>query len=275
MNTIHQELQTRPTYVEIDLDTLRSNMRSIQSLSTSKIMWVVKANAYGHGAIEVAHCLQDAGADYLGVALPEEGAELREAGITIPILVLSAIADEQIHLCIKNDLTLTAPSDERVQRINEVADEMKTRARIHINVDTGMGRIGVHYSRVEKFFPAITKASSVDVEGIYSHFSSSEKNGKQTQIQLKRFLSVCRQFEEAGITFEIKHIANSAATVLNLDTHFDMVRVGLALYGFAEGYILPRGLPLKPVLSWKTQVSYFKSLSKGEGVGYGHSYIAS
>lgn len=147
-------------------------------------------------------------------------------------------------------------------------------ARIHLKIDTGMSRIGVHFSRVEKFFPVLRESTSVEVEGIYSHFSVADEEGSYSTTQLERFLSACKKFEEEGFTFEIKHIANSAATMFYPDSHLDMVRTGLSLYGLSEGRPLPKGVVLQPALSWKTQVSYFKSTAQGTDIGYGHTYTA-
>lgn len=275
MNTIHQQLLTRPTYVEVNMASLRHNFQVMKSLAAdSKILCTVKGNAYGHGAVKVATLFQELGADYLGVALPEEGVELRKAGISIPILVLSAIADQQIRLCIEHNLSLTAPSFERVERINEVARELDSKAGIHIKIDTGMSRIGVHFSRVEKFFPILHKARHIELEGIYSHFSVADEDEEYSRTQLERFLSACKKFEDEGFAFALKHIANSAATMFYPESHLDMVRIGLALYGLSEGRLLPEEIVLKPALTWKTQVSYFKSIAKGTALGYGHRFVA-
>ena len=274
MNTIHQELLTRPTVVQIDMASLRHNFKTIKSLLPhSKILCIVKGNAYGHGAVAVARCLEDLNADYLGVALPEEGVELRQAGITLPILVLSAIAEQQIKLCIEHNLTLTAPSDDRVRMINHIAQQLNTTARIHINIDTGMSRIGVHYTRVEKFFPALRESPYVHLEGIYSHFSSSDEETEHNGIQLERFLGACEKFNNAGFNCGIKHMANSAATLSHKESHLEMVRVGLSLYGYYINQSLAEKNFLKPILSWKTKVSYFKSLARGTGIGYSQSYV--
>lgn len=275
MTNIHQQLLTRPTYVEVDCDAIRHNFSVVKNIvGDSKVMAIVKGNAYGHGSVEMATLFQELGADYLGVAIPEEGVELREAGVTIPILVLSAIADKQIPVCIKYDLAITAPSDEKMLAIDAAAREASKRAKIHIKVDTGMGRIGVNWERVSKYFKIMRECTSTDFEGLYSHLAKSDEESGFTQVQIDRFNQVIDDFKIAGFEFEITHLANSGGTIFHPDARFNLVRAGMMLYGLFEGIDVPNTIQLKPAMSWKTEVVYFKFIEKGFGLGYGHNYVA-
>ncbi|MCA9352191.1 alanine racemase [Patescibacteria group bacterium] len=275
MFNIHQELLTRPTFVEIDMDAVRHNLAQVRAIApTQKILAVVKGNAYGHGAIPMAQLFQDEGVDYLGVAIPEEGVELRRSGITLPILVLSAIADKQIPVCIEYDLSITAPSDEKLEAIDQTAASFGKRATVHLKVDTGMGRIGVNWQRVKKFIAVMERCNHTDFEGLYSHFACSDEVSDTTQVQIDRFNEVITTFEQAGYTFPIKHLANSGGIIFHPDSHFDMVRAGMMLYGLFEGIDVPNSVTLKPAMTWKTEVVYFKYIEAGTGIGYGHNFVA-
>ena len=275
MFNIHQELLTRPTFLEIDMDALRHNFKQIKKIvPKQKMLCIVKGNAYGHGSEHMALLFEKLGADYLGVAIPEEGVELRLAGVTVPILVLSAIADKQIEVCLEYDLTITVPSDERLALIERVAADKQKRARVHIKIDTGMGRIGVNWQRISKLIEPIKNAQNIDFEGLYSHFATSDMKDDMTQIQIDRFHHAIQEFDDNGISFDIKHIANSGGILFHPESHFDMVRAGMILYGLFEGRDHTAVIDLKPAMSWKTEVTYFKYVPAGMGIGYGHHYVA-
>jgi len=273
MTNIHQELLTRPTYLEIDMEALKHNYHQLRTLAgDSKMLCIVKGNAYGHGSIEMAKAFQLYGADYLGVAIPEEGIELRRAGVTIPILVLSAISDIQIPVCIQYDLTITAPSDEKLQMINDTAKVFGKKAKVHIKVDTGMGRIGVNWNRVEKFLPIMQQSEHVEYEGLFAHFAMADEESHFTNTQIERFDHVLDFFRNKGINFKHVHHANSGGLIFHPPSRYSMVRAGMALYGYFEGRALPDGLVLKPVMTWKTEVVYFKYIEPTTAIGYGHHF---
>jgi len=275
MFNIHQELLTRPTFVEIDMDKVRHNFEQIKKTAPGKkILCVVKGNAYGHGSIPMGQIFESLGADYLGVAIPEEGVELRRAGIKTPILVLSAIADKQIPICIQYNLTITAPSDEKLEQIDKAAEAFGKRAKVHLKIDTGMGRIGVHWERVQKFLPVMQSCNNTDFEGLYAHFAKSDEDDDFTKTQIDRFNEAVETFTNAGYEFDIKHHANSGGILFHSDSHYDMVRAGMILYGLFEGIEIPESIKLQPAMSWKTEVVYFKYIEGGTGLGYGHNYIA-
>lgn len=276
MKDIHQELLTRPTFVEINMNNAEHNFKQIknQLFGNQKICCVVKGNAYGHGITEMAKLFQNCGADYLAVAIPEEGVELRKSGISIPIIVLSAIVDRQISVCIDYDLTITAPSDEKLLTINSVAKKSEKIAKIHIKIDTGMGRIGVHWSRIRKFFVVMRTCNNCEFEGLYTHFARSDEDSENNTKQIERFNNVIAEFKNAGFEFPLIHMANSGGIFFHPESHFTMVRAGMILYGLFEGRPLPESINLKPVMSWKTEVVYFKFIETGTGIGYGHNYRA-
>lgn len=276
MSNIHQELLTRPTFVEIDMKKLKHNFNQVkQQLTGQKMLCIVKGNAYGHGIIKMAQAFESYGCDYLGVAIPEEGVELRKAGIAGPILVLSAISDRQIPVCIKYDLTITAPSDEKLEAIDQAAEAFGKQAKVHLNVDTGMGRIGINWKRAEKFLPIMRSSQHINFEGLYAHFAMADEESDFTDIQRERFDSVIAMFQNNGFDFEYIHHANSGGILFHQKTRYSMVRAGMILYGLFEGRDVPRHINLQPVMSWKTEVVYFKYVEPGTGIGYGHQFKAS
>lgn len=275
MKNIHQQLLTRPTFVEVDNDAIRHNFSEVQKLvNNKKIMCIVKGNAYGHGIVPMGLLFQSLGADYLGVAIPEEGVELRTAGVTVPILVLSAISDRQIPVCIDYDLTITAPSDEKLMMIDKTAQESGKQAKVHIKIDTGMGRIGVNWQRVQKFFPVMQQCTHTLFEGLYSHFACSDNDSDFNTEQKKRMQHAVDEFTHAGFHFDIIHFSNSGGIIFHSDAHYSMVRAGMILYGLFEGRDLPAGVHLKPAMTWKTEVVYFKYIEKSTSIGYGQNFIA-
>ena len=237
-------------------------------------MCVVKGNAYGHGSIAMGQLFQELGANYLAVAIPEEGGELRRSGVTIPILVLSAIADKQIPVCVEYDLTISVPSVEKLMAVNSYAQEHDIKVRVHIKIDTGMGRIGVHYARSEKFLDAMRACTHSIFEGIFSHFARSDEEHDFNNEQIKRFDTVIELFADAGFTFSHIHLANSGGIIYHPNARYTMVRAGMMLYGLFKGRVVPDTLTLRPVMTWKTEVVYFKFVEKGTGIGYNHRYIA-
>lgn len=273
MMSVHQSLKTRPSYLEIDLSAIEHNLTELKKVMSkdTKVMAIVKGNAYGHGAVRVAQLLEKLKVDYLGVAIPEEGVELRNEGITTPILVLSAISDQQIPLCIENNLTITIPSDKKMEQVSSYAQGMNTKAKVHLKVDTGMGRIGVNHQRVHKFFPYL-EDPHLHIEGLFTHMACSDEDTDLNTIQINRFTEVQEAFKKQGKEFEIVHMANSGGAVFHPSSHFDMVRFGMILYGLFEGRELPQKLHLKPAMSFKSEVVYFKFVPKAEGIGYGHHY---
>ncbi len=264
----------RPTQVVVDLDALVHNFREIrQWVHPARVMAILKANAYGHGLVPVARLLEALGVDYFGVAVLEEGILLRRAGIRTPILVLGGILGSRIPLFLQYDLTLTASSVDKLQQINEAARAVGRQARVHLKIDTGMERIGVHAENAEKFLEIALRCRYVQVEGVYSHFANADQEDPTPTLwQLERFLKAVEFFERRSVPVPLRHIANSAALVRFPESHLDLVRPGILLYGVYPSPQVPRRLPVKPALSWRSRVVFFKVVPPGRGVSYGWTW---
>lgn len=258
----------RPTTAFVDVDALKHNVGVVRDHvpAGTQLMAVVKANAYGHGLVAAAKVFLQAGADRLGVAFLEEGIELREAGIEHPILVLGGLIGNQVRYFLDYGLELTAASPYKIQQVDQEAARLGVRARVHLKVDTGMERIGIQWPNASTLFKAAYGAQHVDVVGTFSHFAEAERAGSEfTGEQLRRFVSSVPATPQHGL----RHLANSGGVLFYPESHFDMVRPGLALYGIAPG---PTDLPLRPALTLKTRVVYFKVVRAGTTVSYDRTW---
>jgi alanine racemase len=265
----------RPTLVEVNLERLADNYRAIRAkVAPAKMMPILKANAYGHGLVEVARLMQAMGADYLGVAVVEEGIMLRERGITIPILVLGGILGNQLPYFLKHDLTITASSTEKLWHIDEVSEQLGLRAKVHLKIDTGMERIGIHYYSAEDLLQTAIQCKHIEVEGIFSHFANSEAADlSYSRLQLERFYEVLDFYGRHNLQLpKLRHIANSGGILQIPEAHFDIVRPGLLLYGVYPDPATYRSIRVQPALSWKSRVVYFKVIKPGHPVGYGSTW---
>lgn len=266
----------RNTYAEVSLGTIRANYRALKKHSSgTKVCAVVKADAYGHGLIQVAQALVSEGVGYFAVAIAEEGVLLREAGIATPILVLGSITPDQVRVCLFNNLAMTASSREKLRAIYSTATQLAIPAVVHLKVDTGMGRIGVHFERAEEFLKEAKELSSTGMvicEGLYSHLAECcDEN--YSRLQFERFMKIKSQAESLGLQIPLHHICNSGGIFLYPEFHLSMVRPGVALYGI-EPETACKVLPdtIRPALTWKTEVVYFKVVKQGEFVGYGKTW---
>jgi len=266
----------RPTYAEIDLGAITHNSNEIKRLirPKTKIMAVVKANGYGHGAVSVASAARRGGINYFGVASVAEAMELRRGGISSSILILS----EQTKLAVPNiinfHLTQTVYSMDFAKALSDLARKYDKKIPIHIKIDTGMGRVGINYSEAIAFATEISKFKNLRIEGIFTHFANAEKPDDQyTLEQLKRFVDVLAKLEEKKISIPIKHAANSSAAINYPQSHFDMVRIGLSLYGLYPGGVKTEKVDLKPALQFKTKVIFMKKVKAGVPLGYGGTYV--
>lgn len=267
----------RPTVAEIDLDRLTENYRAIEkAVAPARVMPILKANAYGHGLVEIAQHVVSLGAGYLGVAFLEEGILLREAGITTPILVMGGILGNQVPLFLKYHLTLTASSVEKLTQINTAARALGTQARVHLKIDTGMERIGVHYYNAAALLEAALVCDHCLVEGIYSHFANADAASlRHAHTQLQRFNEVLAFYAERRLPEPpLRHMANSGAILQMPQSYFDMVRAGILLYGVYPSAEVSRTISVRPVLTWKSRVVYFKVVQPGHPVSYGSTWQA-
>ena len=269
-------LVLRPTVVEVDLEALAANVGNIRTaVGERKIMACVKANAYGHGLIQTSKTLLRSGVDELGVAFLEEGIALRRAGVTRPILVLGGIIGNQIAHFLENDLMITASSVFKLGQIEETAASMGIRAKIHVKIDTGMGRIGINHESAEPLLAAAAQSSHCDIMGVFSHFATSHSADRRyTELQLQRFLAALEFYPRNGMPVPTRHIANSGAILQHPDTLLDMVRPGILLFGVYPGANTRRSIDVRPVLSFKTRVVYFKVVREGSSLGYDLTWTA-
>ena len=260
----------------IDLGILEENFRMIKSHITAgaKTLCVVKADAYGHGAVEVSRRLETTGADYLGVATIDEGIELREKGIRLPILVMSGLFPwDEIGPVIKNELSVVIYDTHMLKRIVDTCPSFKKALKIHIKVDTGMGRLGFSVSDMAFVGQQLKGARNVVCEGLMSHFASSEIRDDYGLRQIDLFQEARSAFTGAGVTPGITHMANSGAIIQYPEAHFDMVRVGISLYGSYSARALAEKLRLKQVMKFATRITLIREFPAGQPLSYGRTYV--
>ncbi|MDI6716540.1 MAG: alanine racemase [Actinomycetota bacterium] len=269
---------TRPLWAEVDLSAIKHNVREAMRVVGKQvaIMAVVKANAYGHGADRVAKAACEAGASVLGVAIPEEGANLRKAGITQPIHVLAESTQAAVPILFENDLTATICSITSAAALSQEAVKRGKAIKAHVKVDTGMNRIGLFPEMVASFIRDVRKMPGIELEGIFTHFAEADNpKSDYTNYQLRRFKAIVEELEKEGICPPVKHAANSAAVYLYPDSYFDMVRIGISMYGLHPSEATKEIANLKPAFSLKARLSFVKEIACGEGVSYSRTYKAS
>lgn len=271
---------TATTWAEINLDNINFNLKNIKKLlkEDTKICAVLKANAYGHGSVEIAKFLENKNVDYFAVARLEEGIELRKNNIKMPILCLGFVPEESLEYAIKNNITLTIYSLEMAKKLNEISENIGVTSNIHIKIDTGMSRIGFEVSEESiSQIVNISNLKNLKIEGIYTHFAKADETDKEfTYKQVDRFKSIIDSIEKRGINIPIKHVSNSAAIMDLQDFNFNMVRCGIVLYGYyPSDEVIKDRLKLKPSMTLKTRVSHIKDLKKDIGISYGLKYKTS
>ncbi|OIP70820.1 alanine racemase, partial [Candidatus Atribacteria bacterium CG2_30_33_13] len=264
------------TWTEVNLDAIAQNVKNIKKLIGKKkeLMAVVKGNAYGHDILEISSVVLENGATRLAVARLEEAIFLRKAGITVPILVLGLTLKPQAESLVSYDITPTVCEFEMIEKLSELAVQMNKMAKIHLKVDTGMGRIGIFPDDVLKFIKRIKTLKNVEIEGIFTHFSvADEKDKFYTEEQFRKFIEILTILEKEGIKIPIKHVGNSA-TLLDLPHMWlDMVRPGLAIYGLYPSKEVKKTINLIPAQQFKTKIVFIKELPRGESISYGRIYI--
>ncbi len=264
----------RPSWVEIDLDALAGNVRGIKRVIGDEVtlMAVVKADAYGHGAIAVARTALNNGAEFLAVASVNEAIDLRDAGIEAPILVMSYTPPQAIRQAVRQNITVTLYDLELAAAYDRIAREVGGRLRAHVKIDTGMGRLGILHDQSIGFFRSLMGFNHIDVEGIYTHFSTADEDPFYVAEQNKVFKGVLAPLRAGGFNFKYVHAANSAGTLLSKAYHYNAVRVGLAMYGLSPSERVPVPSHFKPVLTWKSVIAQVKTLPPGHPIGYGNTY---
>ena len=275
MTTLHEPTiatdELRPTYVEVDRDALAENYRAIAAhVAPARVMPILKANAYGHGLVEVGRVAERLGAPYIGVAYLEEALRLRQHGVRIPLLVLGGILGSQIPRFIEHDVTLTASSIDKLHAIEEQAGTMGRVATVHLKIDTGMERIGVHWYSAERLLEASLRCRHARVEGIFTHFANADAHDlTHARRQLERFEEVLRFYERRSLPPPLRHAANSGAILQLPESYFDLVRAGILFYGARPSLEVPATVPVRQALRWVTRVVFFKVVKAGNPVSYG------
>jgi len=273
---LHTDVR-RPTWAEIDLDALARNLHSIRDFIGEgiKVMGVVKANAYGHGAIPCARRLEAEGVDWLGVATVEEAIELREGGVTTPILSFGSFWPGQENLLFGHDVTPAIFDHERARLLDAKARELGVVKTIHIKIDTGMGRVGIPSCEAAGWAEELRKFENLHVEGLMTHFASADDlTDEFTNTQMLRFAEAVSVFHEKGFRPTILDMANSPGAVGHSDSRATMVRIGGILYGLGDD-VLPKGIEkpnLEPVMSLHSRIAFLKNVSAGETIGYGRTF---
>ncbi len=266
----------RPTWLEVNLEAISHNIKEIKSKLSSgiQLLAIVKANGYGHGAVEVANVCVDEGVSILGIALIEEAIELREAGIKVPILVMGSIYPfDNYKKIIEYDLIPTIASIESGRKLVEICREEKARCKVHVKIDTGMGRIGVIPSSAVCLVKFLASCKELELEGIYSHLASADCDSYFTQKQLVDFSKLLDMLRIEKINITYKHIANSAAIQKYKDSHYNMVRPGLSLYGLLPFAKESRFMDLKSAMSWKTRIIFLKKVPIQTSISYGRTFV--
>ncbi|MFQ5328479.1 MAG: alanine racemase [Thermodesulfobacteriota bacterium] len=269
-------MERRPTVAVIDRSALRHNFAALREVAppSVKVMAVVKANAYGHGAVEVARVLEAEGCDFFGVAICEEGATLREAGIKAPIVVLGGTYPNQSECVLHYNLTPVVFDIRTITDLNDAARGAGRVADIHLKVDTGMGRLGLLPHQVPPFLDKLNGLDNIHLAGVISHFATADEEERSyAEKQLASFLAVVETIRGRGYDPELIHTANSAAAVALPASHFNLIRPGIMLYGSYPGRQFSEKIDLRPVMAVKTVILQLKRVPEGFPVSYGRRYV--
>jgi len=270
------DLKQRPVWTEIYPERYAHNLKEARRRIGEKplIMAVVKADAYGHGALPLAAKALEAGAERLGVALVEEGVELREAGFEVPIQAMGGFLPSQIDAALENDIILTISERDLGRAVDEAARGLRKKARVHVKVDTGMGRMGPVPEKALELVRELKDLPNLELEGIMSHMSCADSQDKtHTKKQFKTFKEIINALKGQGIEFPIKHIANSATIIDCPEMSLDMVRPGIMSYGLWPSNEMKDVVELQPVMEWKARVAQIKEVPAGSKISYGATYV--
>jgi alanine racemase len=269
----------RPTWADVDLGAIEYNYIQVKRLVGKDVMLmvVVKANAYGHGTVEISQVLEKMGVNYLGVATTDEAVRLRDHGIKTPILILGSILPEEVKIAKDRDIAITLCSYEILNEIRRLAkgeEPGDPRIKVHIKIDTGMGRIGIWHEEALKFVKEVANEKCINLEGIYTHFSSAGRDEFFTNYQIESFERLLAAIEKSWIKISLKHAANSIATVDFKRSYLNLVRPGLIIYGMYPKHTFPKLIKLKPAMSLKTKIVFIKDIPPGRSISYGRTFIS-
>ena len=263
-------------WLEVSLDRIQRNLERIREKTgpATQVMAVVKSNAYGHGLVPIARALEGK-ADLLGIGSLHEAYLLREQGITSPLFLFGRIFPEELASAFQRKVILTVSSLEEAEMLSEAAPRFSQKVRIHIKIDTGMGRLGIPYAQAFSEIQEIAKLPALQLDGIYTHFPSAEKYSDPfTEKQLSYFEKLIRDLEAIGIAFPYRHATNSAGAIRLKNSRLNLIRPGLALYGIYPDPSFEKEIVLEPALSFKTRIVFLKHLSAGDSTGYGREFVA-
>lgn len=262
----------RDAWVEINLENLAKNVKVIKNLVKKgvKLLAVVKADAYGHGAVMVAPTMLASGVNMLGVASIDEGLNLRDANINCEILVLGAVPVWAFESAVENDITISIFSREHIQAAKQAFERTGKKVKAHIKIDTGMNRIGVSADDAINFIKEVQSADFIDLQGVFSHLACAEDEN-ETEKQFKMFEKITSQIDISNLTL---HILNTAGIISYPDKQFDLVRAGIGLYGLMPDLAEKKDLSLQPIMSLKARITRIHPMSPNEGISYGHTYVA-
>ena len=265
----------RPTFAEIDLAAIAHNIQTIKErVHPALVMAVVKADAYGHGVNPVSKIARESGATYLGVALVEEGIELRNYGFLEPILVFGGAFEDQLIDFFKYNLEATVYTKELAESLSLLAKRLQKPIRVHVKVDTGMGRVGVAAEDAIDFIEYLSNLDGIQLQGLYTHFATSDEPDKTfANLQFDRFKNIQEELAEKNIHIPLKHAANSGAILDMPGTYLDMVRPGVMMYGYYPSNETTESVPIKPAMTLKSRVSFIKTVPEDFSVSYGRKFV--
>jgi alanine racemase len=274
MMDVNEEQEMHSTWASVDLSAIKNNVHRILDRSKVQVMAIVKANAYGHGAVPVAQAALEAGASWCGVARVSEALELRQAGLNCPILILGYTPKLQYGEMIARQVSMTIWDLRQVEEISVTASLLGKEAKLHLDVDTGMSRLGAEPDEIVGLLGTIAHLPNVQVEGLFTHFAcADEADPAPTDHQEELFHGLMKKLESTGIHIPLIHVANSAASLTRPSVYFDCVRLGIAMYGLHPSAECPLPPGFRPALTWKSVLSQVKTLPPGRGVSYGHEYV--
>ena len=277
MNLSSENFPPRPAWTEIDLGKLRRNLQLIRGDLPKKVqlMAVVKDEAYGHGALDVARVAVEEGAWGFGLSTLEEAMTLRDAGIAAPLLLLGERQEAELEWCVAHDLTVCVNETHNVRALAKIAAKFGKKIPVHVKIHTGMSRYGVRWVEALPLIEKIVTEKSLSLEGVMTHFSQSDETEKSfANLQFARFNEVLRALEQRKISVKLRHTCNSGGFLDLPHTHLDMVRVGILLYGVFPSLVCRKIPGIEPVMSVKAKIAAIQKLKPGEVVGYGMRYTA-
>jgi alanine racemase len=265
-----------PAWVEIDLDAAKHNIDRVRSIVPPgvRMLLVVKADAYGHGAVQISRLAVECGVDMLGVATLDEGRELRKAGLTLPILILSPVLPQELEGVLENNLAVTASSYEFVEKASGIAVRRGAICTLHVEVDTGMGRAGIAQGQAIESISRMSSLPGIRLEGVFTHFPASDSDIDFTTDQIRAFTGIVDALKEALVTFDYVHCANSAAILNFPSSRFNLIRPGLLVYGHAPSIGLKDTADVVPVMSFKARLVLVRDMPAGASISYGRTYVA-